>query len=176
MPVLKINRSLNSFLNWDKFFVLTLWIYKINLLIPLFLLAQTLPKSIGKLKKLNNLNADRNKLTSLPKEVSLMQLTLIDVIIQTKNSDFTCLQEVTGSFEPLDILPRKITARNFSISSEQCKIWRVAAVIWWLGSAKFVCTSTKRPRSNQLVTGNSQCGCQVQHYLRTESFVWVNTL
>ncbi|KAJ7406394.1 Leucine-rich repeat-containing protein 1 [Pitangus sulphuratus] len=29
---------------------------------------QSLPKSIGKLKKLNNLNADRNKLTSLPKE------------------------------------------------------------------------------------------------------------
>lgn len=84
-------------------------------------MAQTLPKSIGKLKKLNNLNADRNKLTSLPKEVSLVQLTLIDVIIQTKNSDFTCLQEVTGSFEPLDILPRKITTRNLSISSEPCK-------------------------------------------------------
>nr|XP_032621141.1 leucine-rich repeat-containing protein 1-like [Chelonoidis abingdonii] len=28
-----------------------------------------LPKSIGKLKKLNNLNADRNKLMSLPKEI-----------------------------------------------------------------------------------------------------------
>lgn len=47
-----------------------------DLCLALFLLAQSLPKSIGKLKKLNNLNADRNKLTSLPKEVSFVQLTL----------------------------------------------------------------------------------------------------
>lgn len=31
---------------------------------------QSLPRSIGKLKKLLNLNCDRNQLTSLPKEVS----------------------------------------------------------------------------------------------------------
>lgn len=43
-----------------------------------------MPKSIGRLKKLNNLNADRNKLTSLPKEVSFVQVSLTDVIIQNK--------------------------------------------------------------------------------------------
>lgn len=56
-------------------FVLSFCIYRVNLHISLSLLAQILPKSIGKLKKLNNLNADRNKLTSLPKEVNLVQLT-----------------------------------------------------------------------------------------------------
>lgn len=32
---------------------------------------QSLPRSIGKLKRLSNFNCDRNQLTSLPKEVSL---------------------------------------------------------------------------------------------------------
>lgn len=65
-------------------FVLTLRIYKFCLHIILYLLEQSLPKSIGRLKKLNNLNADRNKLTSLPKEVSFVQVSLTDVIMQTR--------------------------------------------------------------------------------------------
>lgn len=36
-----------------------------------YLLLQTLPRSIGKLKRLSNLNCDRNQLTLLPKEVGL---------------------------------------------------------------------------------------------------------
>lgn len=65
-------------------FVPTPWIYKFCLHIVFYLLEQSLPKSIGRLKKLNNLNADRNKLTSLPKEVSFVQVSLTDVIIQNK--------------------------------------------------------------------------------------------
>lgn len=36
------------------------------------LLLQSLPRSIGKLKRLSNFNCDRNQLTSLPKEVSVL--------------------------------------------------------------------------------------------------------
>lgn len=39
-----------------------------------FDLFQSLPRSIGKLKRLSNFNCDRNQLTSLPKEVRLLHI------------------------------------------------------------------------------------------------------
>lgn len=39
------------------------------ILVLMYSLFQSLPRSIGKLKRLSNFNCDRNQLTSLPKEV-----------------------------------------------------------------------------------------------------------
>lgn len=42
-----------------------------NLILVSMRSVQSLPRSVGKLKRLSNFNCDRNQLTSLPKEVSL---------------------------------------------------------------------------------------------------------
>lgn len=43
-------------------------------------LLQSLPRSIGKLKRLSNFNCDRNQLTSLPKEVSVLCISQCPIV------------------------------------------------------------------------------------------------